>query len=735
MTLQIDKIQTIEGITVYGDSHQYWTFYPISNQARYRRMPDKSLAFKFIKYRSPVDRGPDKPAGGGYLLFDTEFVIADAKLAAVREVLQGQVQAEANRRNASPVPEVKIGTITYTRGTVDLLFMGADGQFVKKFKSAGKPSMYGNNIASFQLELDAEGASLYESALQGSGGAVSVIYDLHHYARLPNIKVHAGFRASKFYSFYQTIDTDWNMWSEDEYRETVREQMISSESMYLTIDDGGATVDEETMQTIRDWAMSTLEEAVERNMIEAIAPVPDDQRDRPDGIEDVTRDITNRQISSFSLYFSEAKTVEWNIVPQGMLQNITSLKDGDGNLIKWEDYAQEIDLDDEFFRQLRVNTFVNADFDNLPIHSVEVKLLYNGRPMPNLIEGQPEGEAVLKAPGDMGKFATFVDSNNWDYTYSYQINYTGESRIFQSEEITTNEGILTIGVGDVGILSVDVSAGDLNWNDIERVAVSFEYEDTGAGVQLIKDQFILTKDDDSHQIQEVIFAPMRKNYEYRVKYFMKNGSELEGDTLKDRSPRLFINDVFGARKDVGVRGIGDFTNKISKIFVDLRYTDPANDYEQTHSQTLSASLDYFDWSIPVISATSGKVEYSANIVYTDGTNENIGWTEPETNTILLPPPSEDILEVTVVPDLLDWTAVRLARVDLSYSDPANNVSERKTFMFSSNRTTEGVWKIDLRDRDRNTYRYKATYFLADGTNVADGPHDTQTSTLILEVPA
>jgi len=194
----------------------------------------------------------------------------------------------------------------------------------------------------------------------------------------------------------------------------------------------------------------------------AIAPVPDDQRKLPDGIENVTRDISTTQISSFNLFYKESQTVEWNIVPQGQLQNITNLKDKDGNPLRWGNYARVIDLDDPFFRQLRVNTYVNADFDKLPIHSVEVKLLYGDRPMPNLAPDAPEREVVLRKPDEIGHFATYVENNNWKYKYSYQVNYKNESKIFQSEPIETGEGNLTIGVGDIGILTVNASAGNLN---------------------------------------------------------------------------------------------------------------------------------------------------------------------------------------------------------------------------------------------------------------------------------
>ena len=109
--------------------------------------------------------------------------------------------------------------------------------------------------------------------MQGQGSSVGVEYHLTFIAKLPKVSVRAGFRASEFYSFYQSIDTDWNLWSEDSYRETVREQIHSSESTYFE-PDWGMLTDENVKTAIRDWAMRTLEDGIERRMIEAIAPVP-----------------------------------------------------------------------------------------------------------------------------------------------------------------------------------------------------------------------------------------------------------------------------------------------------------------------------------------------------------------------------------------------------------------------------------------------------------------------------
>lgn len=729
--LQIDKRPEtgVEGVTCYGDTDQFNVFYVLPRQPRYRLDKQGRPVFGFYKYRYPVDR-PDGKKGGGFVIFDIEFVIDEATLAQVKEKLGEQVAAEARRRDITPVPEVMIGEITYTKGTAALLY--PEGLVTKVLPNDSKPSLYGNNVCTFALELPPEGATFFEQAMQGMGGVVGVRYDLWFWARLPAMNVTATFHASKFYSFYQSIDTDWNLWSEDSYRETVREQTHSSEWEIVDVDPGGIT-DQKIIGQVRDWATKALEDAVQRNMIAAIAPVSADDRKKPDGIEDVTRDISNTQISDVYIHYREAQTVEWNQVPQGVLQNITTLKDSGGNAIKWSDYARTIDLDDPFFKTLRVNTVVNANFAELPIHSVEVKLTYKGRPMSNLAEGEPEGEVVLRGPNDTGRFAAYVEADDWKYKYSYQINYKGESRQYQSPEVETNEGVLTIGVDDVGILNVEVSAGDLNWAEIDRAAITFHYEDQG--VDPIDLQFQLTQAAPSFKVQKVIFQRVRQDYKYTVKYYMKSGVEYQGGEKRARAQKLYINDVFDARRTVSVRGVGDFVARIQNVFVDLEYSDAANKYTQMKSQALSAAAPFFDWSFPVIDATAGQVTYKAMIAYKDGTTDTVPVTKLAGSTLLLPPAVEAFLEVQLVTDLIDWTQVRLARVSLSYADPDNAIATSKDFIFSPSNKAGASWKVELKDKQKDSFRYQVTYYLADGAQKTVGPAATKDRALILDPTA
>jgi hypothetical protein len=190
---------------------------------------------------------------------------------------------------------------------------------------------------------------------------------------------------------------------------------------------------------------------------------------------------------------------------------------------------------------------------------------------------------------------------------------------------------------------------------------------------------------------------------------------------------------FGGRRTIGVRGVADFVNRVQTVFVNLRFVDEKNDYTQVRSQTLSSASQFFDWSIPVIDDTVGDVFYSATVSYKDGTSEQITERKADSDTILLPPPVEAFLDVLMVPDLLDWTRLRLVRVALSYSDTDHAISAAKDFIFSPTKTVQQTWRVELKDKDRDQFSYTITYFATNGTQKtvkSDGTVDDRT--LILD---
>src|SRR3954454_23905863 len=119
--LKIAETYMIEGVTIYGDTDGLGTYYMLPQQPRYRLDANGDPVFKFLKYRFPVDR-PDGLKGGGFLIFDAEFVVPEEKIEPIKQQLVPVTRAKATADGVAP-PPVTIGTITYTdaHATVNVL--------------------------------------------------------------------------------------------------------------------------------------------------------------------------------------------------------------------------------------------------------------------------------------------------------------------------------------------------------------------------------------------------------------------------------------------------------------------------------------------------------------------------------------------------------------------------------------------------------------------------------------
>ncbi len=725
--LKIDNQEMIDGIVVYGDDKRDNVYYVLPSNVSFRMDDNGNPVFKFVKYRMPIDR-EDGKKGGGYVFFDVAFEVPDDKLDQIKKQKQAALDA---RHGGANVPQVEIAPITWTRGTANFLLSDSTGALIEKVNGAAKPSLYGKNVAAYSLELTPEGATLFEATMQGKGvGGVAVEYDLWFWARMPPITGHAWFYGTEFYSFFQDVDIDWDACGDDEYRETIRERFYSSESNGVTVDmayaiPGDPEGTKKLADSIRGSLRQSLDEAVARKALKAIDPVTADQKEIPDdGYEKVVRDISTTKTVWIDQTYSETDVLEWNVHPNGNVPNITTLKGGDGKEIAWSDYAVEIDLNDPFFKQLNVTVGVNADFAELPLHSVEVHLEYK--------EGKEHqiGEYRFTDPSAVEKFDTYIDNDVWEYKWWYEVNYKGASKTFKSETKKTDEKILTVNVDDLGILHVDIEPGDLNFDQVKSAQVAFEYE---AGSGKIAEQFTLNSATPNATIKKPIFEPRAKPYRYKVKYFMADGKEYSTDWVEGLTNRLFVNDPFSSNEVVGIRSVGDLENKIEQIFIDLAYNDATNKYDQTTSVALSAENPFFDWKFPVI-AEGGAVTYSGLVKYKDGTTAPIPKTTAEEPTILVGDVIAEKMTVTVVPDLVDFNVVKLAKVALRYEDEANKIKEKQDFLFKAGATAPGVWEIDAKDKSKLEYHWQAAYYLASGGDPTVAEGTSTEPTLVLSGP-
>ena len=211
-------------------------FYPVPAQPRFRRGADGRPVFQLIKYRGgDASTAPKLPAtqtdgkqdavtanavptvdgevAGGLLIFDTEYTIGEEAAKVIRETLDQQVRSRFQREGRT-VPEgfqIVLRSPTWTDGDVRLLMEDTGQGLYTLVSKSGKPSLMGNNVASFAAVLQSWQASLLEQAIRsGDFAPVQVNYNLKYLAKLPPVSIRIYAAADDIYSMYKDYGREIN---------------------------------------------------------------------------------------------------------------------------------------------------------------------------------------------------------------------------------------------------------------------------------------------------------------------------------------------------------------------------------------------------------------------------------------------------------------------------------------------------------------------------------------------
>jgi hypothetical protein len=508
--------------------------------------------------------------------------------------------------------------------------------------------------------------------------------------------------------------------------ENISEMFSNSESRFVEVQPGSLpNADPSTatiLETVRNGIERSLDEAVKRNLLEAIPPESRDvSKIREEDFENIKRSVSVNKSADVTINYREGQVAAVRKLPQANMRSLTSQG------FNWADYAIDADTDDPFFAQLNLVIQVNADFVRLPIFSVDVSIDYPPATAKHGIK-----TFTFRKSDDVGHFDAFLDGGGGKFKYRYTVHYKGEARTFESPWTDHEGDDLKIDIDDLGLWIVDVEAADIDFEQVERVAVTFEHPPVGAdGPQPVR--FTIDKDHRVAQVSELLLQPAQP-YQVSLRYFMADGREYVREQPGQKGQRYYVDDPFAGNKTVQVRTRGDFEHRIDTIFADLKYEDAVNSYTQTFSIALTADKRFIDWTFPVVDEHAGKVTYRTVTTFKDGTVAEVGDKDFDGQTLLL---GEDVatLVVKMVPDLVDWTAIKLAKVDLHYADPPNSIDERESFTF---RLGDGdkTWELALRNKQANTYEWHATYFQTPGSGKKEASSNGPVADelLVLEVP-
>ncbi len=733
MTVDLSKQQPLEGMTVFGDSDRANVFYVLPNQPRFRIDADtKKPVFKFIKYKLPVDR-PDGKKGGGFVVFDCEFVVPDDKLKKVQSALDSQVQGLRDFQG-HPL-KATIERIPFTDATASIVLLdttnmsgvsGAAGTLVSKIDSPAKPSLFGSMICPITAELTPEGATVLEAAMKGSGGVAQVTYNLHFPVTFPPVTGWIWFDATKFYSFYQKIDKSGGSWdsSDNTENDTMRENFTNSNVGGVNFDFGsiGYESDPDTRKKVQDeisnWGWSQLDEAVKTTVLPDIKAA----EDRGDhGMEHITKDQSTFERASFRRYISERLGDSFPSSQGGTLPNIVDMG------FKWDDFYIEVDANDKFFFTIMASFAINADFDRFGITSVDVHCGY-----PKTGTGK---DFHFTKPDDIGKYDSDTVDGDMHYAYSFAVNYKDQSQAYQSQTVTTDKSQVTINANDLGVLVAEFSIGNVDFTKTPQVQVNVTYPDTDANGQPINQQFNFDNTKKSDQLLAVILKPVDKRFTYQTTYIMADGTQVVFDPVESQTDHVFINSPF-TQHTYSFLAEADFANTVDNIFLRMKYTDPANKVENDSDYQFKTGQTQRDWAVPIVANSKGQITYSGVISYKDHTTENIAETTTTSDLITFGPPNQVIISVTPDTSLIDFTQVKLVKLELEYKDAAHNIDQKHEFLLKEG-VASPTWTIFARDPNATSYTYSATFYIAGNPpkTVAVPPTTTSDTGLVLMMPS
>ena len=207
-------IGPIGGLMIYRDHENPNLFFYVPERPRLARN-DGVPEFVFLTYRRDITDNPDfneaeDSLGGGFLSFTVDLSVDERRLKSIKREL---------RDFAENSGEIQLAPIQFRKGSVRLSIAENEPEgeapptpaeeqrgfrLYEKIYGATKPSLFGNNRATFSLLVDREMATLLEAGMRTGVSPIGVIYDLEFLGLRPafNVKVTAEYK--RIYNHLET---------------------------------------------------------------------------------------------------------------------------------------------------------------------------------------------------------------------------------------------------------------------------------------------------------------------------------------------------------------------------------------------------------------------------------------------------------------------------------------------------------------------------------------------------
>jgi hypothetical protein len=321
------------------------------------------------------------------------------------------------------------------------------------------------------------------------------------------------------------------------------------------------------------------------------------------------RYIHQDELKTFTMNWKEAAAAEQHHTPNGsfgiMLRGLNK-----------SEHFISVNLDDDFFKRLKVMIDCPTPFASVGLSEVKVHLEYglgnNGQPMyVDDVELKPDANGHI-TPQEL---TTALDARR-ELSYQYRVDFyfdpstsiRGQKMHYTTDMIKCMDRMLTIDPATyVGMMNINVTAGELSFDQIPRVQVKMGYDDAANNFH-VEDSFVLSKDKTNFDWRLRLSDPTQKTYWYDVTYFLPDDRSIQMPRQTASGQNLVVNEPWQDRLDLLVDALWDDT--ISHFVLQLDYTDSTNNYRySTVKRMANVNEIPLNLSIPLLDRANRNYKY------------------------------------------------------------------------------------------------------------------------------
>ncbi|GGE87320.1 hypothetical protein H1W37_06420 [Stappia taiwanensis] len=576
------------------DDPKLWYMVPVPTLRRVNGAP----AFSLTSYT--------KNGGGiaGLCTFEMELIQPTEARRAAEEVLGD---------------DISWGGFTWVGGTA-FFYYDIEGEAEVL---AVEPTLYGTNVAAFQVPLKTAAAvNTFKNAYSQGGGAspFRVEYDMQVLTMLLGAKATVKYVAEAAIEYQKTYKTVRDTWgNQKKVLQEVKQVMQQSGAGEVKVTLGAGS-SPELEQRVRDWGWTTLENQVANTIAAAAAMATG-----PDPVSATT---------SFEQTYEEDTVIDWSTPVSTFMRKFSAEE--------WSKLFVEVDN-----RKLSVvfnliGQLSRTSDGGAVAQSITVTVDYPTRKTDNtftlIVTDGDQSSQIYEAPGDFSGGAY-----NPQFTYSYVILFE-DGKTYESEPVTTTDTLINLTPNNFGVRQVTFIGQDVPFTavtGVKSVDIDFFFAPPLGNPAIVQTK-TMTANGEANAItfDSYYDLPIGQAYTYRLRYVMDDGSVIVSqppgalssspdNTNSGNADIVFVSDPKGLFTQFTVRAFNYPGKPADLLLVDVtaQYFDPANDgdkalFQNTWSNWQPSGLLSFAeprWNFQAVdNMNTAYFNISGTIFYSDG---------------------------------------------------------------------------------------------------------------------